>query len=48
MLDYPRFSYCGVHLSVAHHFFSVNKIKQYLDYLAQYMVDFLHLDLTDD
>jgi hexosaminidase len=46
--DYPRFPYRGAHLDVARHFFSVDEIKQIIDYLAQYKINHLHLHLTDD
>ncbi|GAA0239547.1 beta-N-acetylhexosaminidase [Haladaptatus pallidirubidus] len=46
--DYPRFDYRGAHLDVARHFFGVDAVKQYVDYLAQYKVNYLHLHLTDD
>ncbi|MBX0297510.1 beta-N-acetylhexosaminidase [Halomicroarcula sp. F27] len=46
--DYPRFTYRGAHLDVARHFFDVETVKQYIDYLAQYKVNHLHLHLTDD
>lgn len=46
--DYPRFDYRGAHLDVARHFFDVDEVKQYIDYLAQYKVNHLHLHLTDD
>jgi hexosaminidase len=46
--DYPRFDYRGAHLDVARHFFGVDTVKQYIDYLAQYKVNHLHLHLTDD
>ncbi|WP_433632771.1 beta-N-acetylhexosaminidase [Halomicrococcus sp. NG-SE-24] len=46
--DYPRFNYRGAHLDVARHFFGVDAVKQYIDYLAQYKVNHLHLHLTDD
>lgn len=48
IVDYPRFSYRGAHLDVARHFFSVDEVKQCIDYLAQYKVNHLHLHLTDD
>ncbi|MFC5973426.1 beta-N-acetylhexosaminidase [Halomarina salina] len=46
--DYPRFDYRGAHLDVARHFFDVETVKQFIDYLAQYKVNHLHLHLTDD
>lgn len=48
ILDYPRFSYRGAHLDIARHFFSVDSVKQYIEYLAQYKMNHLHLHLTDD
>jgi len=48
VLDYPRFAYRGAHLDVARHFFDVDDVKQYVDSLAQYKVNHLHLHLTDD
>ncbi|RKD86296.1 beta-N-acetylhexosaminidase [Halopiger aswanensis] len=46
--DYPRFAHRGAHLDVARHFFEVDDVKQYIDYLAQYKANHLHLHLTDD
>ena len=48
ILDYPRFDYRGAHLDVSRHFFDVDQVKQYIDYLAQYKANYLHLHLTDD
>lgn len=46
--DYPRFAYRGMHLDVGRHFFSVDEIKKYLDYLAYYKLDKFHWHLTED
>ncbi|MBT2449508.1 beta-N-acetylhexosaminidase [Streptomyces sp. ISL-43] len=46
--DAPRFAYRGAMLDVARHFFSVEQVKRYVDQLAQYKVNTLHLHLTDD
>lgn len=46
--DYPRYSWRGLHLDVARHFFSVAEVKQYLDYLATYKFNTFHWHLTDD
>ncbi len=46
--DYPRFAYRGMHLDVSRHFFPVNYIKKYLDYLAYYKFNTFHWHLTDD
>lgn len=46
--DYPRFSYRGAHLDVSRHFFSVDEVKKYIDYLAAYKFNKFHWHLTDD
>jgi len=46
--DYPRFDYRGSMLDVARHFFDVATVKQYIDYLAAYKMNVLHLHLADD
>ncbi|WP_421942766.1 beta-N-acetylhexosaminidase [Pedobacter sp.] len=46
--DYPRFDYRGMHLDVSRHFFNVDFIKQYIDYLALHKMNYFHWHLTDD
>lgn len=46
--DYPRFSYRGMHLDVARHFFSVDFVKKYIDLLAMHKMNRFHWHLTDD
>lgn len=46
--DYPRFAWRGAMLDVARHFFPVSDIKRYIDVLAYYKINVLHLHLTDD
>ncbi len=46
--DFPTYSYRGVMLDVARHFFSVEEVKRYIDQLALYKINFLHLHLSDD
>ncbi len=46
--DAPNFEYRGSMLDVARHFFSVSDVKRYLDLLAYYKINVLHLHLTDD
>ncbi|MEU8633547.1 beta-N-acetylhexosaminidase [Amycolatopsis sp. NPDC048633] len=48
ILDYPRYSYRGAMLDVARHFLPVSDVKKYLDDIALYKVNNLHLHLTDD
>jgi hexosaminidase len=46
--DRPRFAYRGVMLDVARHFFTVDEVKAYIDGIAQFKINHLHLHLTDD
>ena len=46
--DAPLFAYRGAMLDVARHFFSVEDVKKYIDLLAYYKYNALHLHLTDD
>jgi hexosaminidase len=46
--DYPRFGYRGMHLDVSRHFFDVNFVKKYIDYLALHKMNYFHWHLTDD
>lgn len=48
IFDNPQFSYRGSMLDVARHFFSVEDVKKYIDMLAYYKYNVLHLHLTDD
>lgn len=46
--DNPNFGYRGAMLDVARHFFSVEDVKKYIDLLAYYKINMMHLHLTDD
>lgn len=46
--DRPRFAWRGAMLDVARHFFSVDEVKRYVDALALYKLNVLHLHLSDD
>lgn len=46
--DWPRFAYRGAMLDVARHFFPVPVVRQFIDRLARYKLNHLHLHLTDD
>ena len=48
ILDYPRFEYRGAMLDVSRHFFGVDEVKRFIDYMAAYKLNVLHLHLTDD
>ena len=46
--DQPRYGYRSGSLDVARHFFPVADVETYVDLLAQYKFNVLHLHLTDD
>ncbi|HEX2132460.1 MAG TPA: beta-N-acetylhexosaminidase [Actinophytocola sp.] len=48
IVDYPRFAYRGAMLDVARHFFSPDEVKRYIDQIAMYKINRLHLHLADD
>ncbi|QFZ17143.1 beta-N-acetylhexosaminidase [Saccharothrix syringae] len=48
VLDHPRYAHRGAMLDVARHFFSPDEVKRYIDQIALYKVNRLHLHLTDD
>jgi hexosaminidase len=48
IVDRPRFAWRGAMLDVARHFFTVDDVKRYLDLMALYKLNRLHLHLADD
>jgi hexosaminidase len=46
--DRPRYAYRGAMLDVSRHFFTVAQVKRYIDELALYKINELHLHLSDD
>ena len=46
--DTPRYAYRGAMLDVSRHFFTVDQVKRYIDQLALYKINKLHLHLSDD
>ncbi|HSL47341.1 MAG TPA: beta-N-acetylhexosaminidase [Anaerolineales bacterium] len=46
--DTPRFIWRGAMLDVARHFFGVEDVKRFIDLIAHYKMNRLHLHLTDD
>jgi hexosaminidase len=46
--DRPRFGYRGAMLDVARHFFTVAQVERYIDQMARYKINHLHLHLADD
>jgi len=46
--DHPRFGWRGLMLDVSRHFFTVAQVKEFIDQMAKYKFNLLHLHLTDD
>ncbi|WP_423128639.1 beta-N-acetylhexosaminidase [Gaoshiqia sp. Z1-71] len=46
--DFPEYEYRGAMLDVARHFFGVDDVKHFIDLLATYKFNVLHLHLSDD
>lgn len=46
--DTPRYGWRGAMLDVSRHFFTVDQVKRYVDELALYKLNKLHLHLSDD
>jgi hexosaminidase len=46
--DYPRFAWRGLMFDVSRHFFTVQEVKEFIDEMARYKFNLLHLHLTDD
>jgi hexosaminidase len=48
IVDYPSYSYRGAMLDVARHFFGPDDVKRFIDLMAAYKMNILHLHLADD
>lgn len=48
IIDEPRFSWRGMHMDFSRHFFSVDEVKTFLDYMALFKLNTYHMHLTDD
>lgn len=48
VIDFPEHDYRGAMLDVARHFFSVEDVKRFINFLAAYKMNILHLHLSDD
>ncbi|MFB6394056.1 beta-N-acetylhexosaminidase [Polymorphospora sp. 2-325] len=48
VVDHPRFAYRGAMLDVARHFRPVADVLRFIDLIALYKINHLHLHLTDD
>ncbi|HEY4324829.1 MAG TPA: family 20 glycosylhydrolase [Mucilaginibacter sp.] len=48
ILDKPRFGWRGMMLDVGRHFYPVDFVKKFIDYLAMYKMNSFHWHLTED
>jgi hexosaminidase len=48
IVDSPRFAYRGLHLDCGRHFFPIDFIKQYIDFIALHKMNTFHWHLTED
>jgi hexosaminidase len=48
IVDYPRFAYRGLMLDCGRHFFNVDFLKKYIDFIAMQKMNTFHWHLTDD
>ncbi|HVY73587.1 MAG TPA: family 20 glycosylhydrolase [Puia sp.] len=46
--DYPRFGWRGLMFDVCRHFFTKQEVKDFIDNMARYKFNLLHLHLTED
>jgi hexosaminidase len=46
--DYPRFAWRGLMFDVSRHFFTRKDVEDFIDQMAQYKFNLLHMHLTDD
>jgi N-acetyl-beta-hexosaminidase/alpha-L-fucosidase len=46
--DQPRFAWRGLHLDVGRHFFPVEFVKRYIDFIALHKMNYFHWHLTED
>jgi len=46
--DNPRFGWRGLMLDVSRHFFTKQQVKDFIDQMAKYKYNLLHMHLTDD
>ncbi|OJV98533.1 MAG: hypothetical protein BGO52_12050 [Sphingobacteriales bacterium 44-61] len=46
--DHPAFAWRGMHLDISRHFFGPAYLRKYVDMMALYKLNKLHLHLTDD
>ena len=46
--DEPRFAWRGMQMDFSRHFFDIDEVKTFLDYMALYKLNIYHMHLTDD
>jgi hexosaminidase len=48
IFDYPRFAYRGLMLDCGRHFFDIDFVKKYIDFIAMHKMNTFHWHLTED
>jgi hexosaminidase len=48
VMDFPKFAWRGMHLDAVRHFWTVEQVRIYLQWMARYKFNVLHWHLTDD
>lgn len=48
IVDGPSFEWRGMHLDVCRHFFPLDSVKKYIDWMARYKLNTFHWHLTED
>jgi hexosaminidase len=48
IIDYPRFGWRGLMFDVSRHFFTKQDVEEFIDEMARYKFNLLHMHLTDD
>jgi hexosaminidase len=48
IVDFPRFAYRSAMLDLARHFHTADEVKRYIDEIAQFKINHVHLHLADD
>jgi len=46
--DKPRFGWRGMEMDFSRHFFTIDEVKEFMDYMALYKLNTYHMHLTDD
>ncbi|HXW77781.1 MAG TPA: family 20 glycosylhydrolase [Candidatus Eremiobacteraceae bacterium] len=48
IIDWPQYTWRGIHLDVSRHFFAVPVVERYIELASRYKLNVFHWDLTND